>query len=180
VFRGYGPATIGLTGVLALGVAAAQALAGEPETGPYFAAWIATAIACFALIGAETVTRSRRLHSGLADEMIHAAAEQFLPAGAAGALIALVLARFEPEALWMLPGLWAILVGLGVFSSARVLPPSVGLAGGWYVLSGLVCLAVAGDGHELSPWLMGVPFGVGQLLLAVLLQRELGGAYGDG
>ena len=44
-----------------------------------------------ALIGAEMIARTRRHHSDLADAMILNAIEQFLPAGAAGVAIALVL-----------------------------------------------------------------------------------------
>ena len=82
--------------------------------------WIATAAVSVILIGIEMVARSRRIHSGLADEMIHAATEQFIPAGVAGALLTVVLYRFAPQSLWMLPGLWQIIFSLGVFASCRV------------------------------------------------------------
>jgi hypothetical protein len=36
------------------------------------------------------------------------------------------------------------------------------------LLTGLGCLALAGD-RALSPWAMGLPFGVGQLLVAMVL-----------
>ena len=75
-----------------------------------------------ALIGTEMVARTRRIHSGLADEMIHAATEQFIPAGVAGALLTFVLFRFAPQSLWMLPGLWQIVFSLGLFASCRSLP----------------------------------------------------------
>ena len=86
--------------------------------------------------------RSRRHHSGLADAMIYQAVEQFLPAGAAGVLLAFMLWKFAPETLWMLPGLWQILVSLGVFASVRSLPRTVAFAGAWYFCRGL-CGAAA-------------------------------------
>ena len=178
VFRGLGPAALAATGVLALAVAVGQALwlGGAPaEPVPFFVLWIVTAVIAAATIGGEAVTRSRRMHSALADEMIHAAIEQFLPIGAAGALIALVLARFEPDSLWLLPGLWQILVGLGLFGAARLLPRGLILAGVWYVAAGLVVLALAAAEKTLSPWLMGLPFASGQLLVAMVLQGSSGG-----
>jgi hypothetical protein len=96
------------------------------------------------------------------------AVEQFLPSAAAGALITLVLVRYVPLALWMLPGLWQIIFSLGVFSSCRFLPRPVAAAGAWYLLTGLTCIALA-DNRALSPWAMGIPYGAGQLLVAGIL-----------
>jgi len=49
-------------------------------------------------------------------------------------------------------------------------------AGGWYLVSGLACIAL-GDFRAFSPLAMGIPFGVGQFLVAVVLllsDREAG------
>jgi hypothetical protein len=59
----------------------------------YLAIWIATAAVSLIIISIETVMRSRRVHSGLAMEMIHSALEQFLPAIVAGFLLTVVLLR---------------------------------------------------------------------------------------
>jgi hypothetical protein len=40
----------------------------------------------------------------------------------------------------------------------------------WYLCCGLTCLMLQSRVHALSPWTMGVPFGVGQLLVAAVLQ----------
>ncbi len=180
-FRGLGAATLAATGALALAVAAGQALVLDDPTGQpvvFFGSWIATAIAACALIGFEAVRRSRRVHSGLADAMVFNAIEGFLPAGGAGLCLGLVFARFVPEGLWMLPGLWQVLVGLGLFASARILPRPVQLVGAWYLLAGLTVLALASEGHLLSPWLMGLPFAIGQGLLAVVVHRQAGQSEG--
>ena len=100
--------------------------------------------------------------------MIHQAVEQFLPAGVAGVLLAVMLWKFAPEALWMLPGLWQVLVSLGVFASVRSLPRSVALGGAWYFVAGFAVLLLASQTHALSPWTMGLPFVIGQLLMAAL------------
>jgi hypothetical protein len=124
------------------------------------------------------IARTRRHHAGLADAMLMNAVEQALPAGVAGAAIALVLVQFAPETLWVLPGLWQILVGLGIFASVRSLPRAVGLAGAWYVAAGVFVLALSSQTQALSPWTMGVPFAVGQLLLAVILHQAFGDSDG--
>ncbi|KQO41361.1 hypothetical protein [Methylobacterium sp. Leaf85] len=173
-FCGFGPSAIAATGVLALGTALAQhAWLDDPTGEPllFLGGWIATALASAGLIGAEMRARSRRDHVGLTDTAIVNAVEQFLPAGAAGALLALVLVRVSPESLWMLPGLWQVLVSLGLFASVRSLPKGVALPGAWYMVAGLAVLMLASTDHALSPWTMGLPFAIGQFLMAAILYR---------
>jgi hypothetical protein len=76
----------------------------------------------------------------------------------------------------MLPGLWEIIFSLGIFASCRFLPRPMFAVGLWYLVSGLACLALESGPQTLSPWSMGVPFGVGQLLVAAVLAF----GYGDG
>ena len=174
-FRGYGAATLAATGVFAVLGAAAQArLVPGPTSDPigYVVLWAVTAGLSIAVIGAETIARSRREHSGMAQEMILSAAEQFLPAGIAGVLLTAVLLRFAPETQWMLPGLWQVVFALGVFASCRFLPRPMLLVGGWYLATALTCLVLARGAHALSPLAMGAPFGIGQLLVAGILQLD--------
>ena len=170
-FRGYGPATLAATGLFAATAGAAQALWLPDPAGhvlEYLGLWISTAIVSAALIGTQMRARTHRVHSGLANEMILMAVEQFLPSVAAGALLTFVLARYVSGAVWMLPGLWQIIFSLGVFSSCRFLPSPMNAAGAWYLLSGLTCIALGGN-RALSPFTMGVAFGGGQLLVAAIL-----------
>lgn len=170
-FRGYGPATLASTGALAVLAACAQTLwlpdAANHIAG-YLSIWIWTAALSAALIGTEMYARTRRIHSGMADEMIRMAVEQFLPSAGVGGLVTFVLVRFVPGSQWMLPGIWQIIFSLGVFSSCRFLPRTMTIAGAWYLLTGLTCLAL-GDGRALSPWAMGIPYGAGQMIVAGIL-----------
>lgn len=70
------------------------------------------------------------------------------------------------------PGLWQVLTGLCLFAAARILPKAVLLAAAWYLIAGLAGLALASATHALSPWLMGLPFALGQGLLALIMHRE--------
>src|SRR5262245_51728939 len=174
-FQGYGPVTVAATAVLALAAGGVQMLwLPEPaaDTFSYLALWVATASLSIVLVGIEMVARSRRIHSGLADEMIHAATEQFIPAGIAGALLTFVLYRFAPATLWMLPGLWQIIFSLGVLASCRSLPRPIFAVGIWYLATGLAMLAFANGPHAFAPWAMALPFVVGQLLMAGILYRS--------
>jgi hypothetical protein len=170
-FRGYGPATLAATAGFAILAAGMQGFwLPDPvnHIQAYLEIWISTAIVSAALAGAQMYTRTRRIHSALSDEMIRMAVEQFLPAVGAGLLLTIVLLRYVPSSSWMLPGMWQIIFSLGVFSSCRFLPRPMIAAGIWYLLTGLACVALGGD-RALSPWAMGLPFGAGQLLVAMVL-----------
>src|SRR5882757_7210316 len=176
-FRGYGPMTVAATSLLAVAAGVAQNAwlpDAATETVSYLMLWIATATVCVILIGAETIARTRRIHSGIADEMIYAATEQFIPAGVAGALLTFVLFRTAPQSLWMLPGLWQLIFSLGFLASCRSLPKPMFAVGVWYLSSGLACLAYAHGVHALSPWAMALPFGLGQLMMAAVLYWGVG------
>jgi hypothetical protein len=172
-FRGYGPLTLAITGMIALGVAAAQQLwliDPRHEFARFLGLWVAAAGASLTLIGLETFARARRLHSVLATEMVYSAVEQFLPAIVTGILLTAVMVRQAPQSLWMLPGLWQLLFSLGVFASCKFLPRATFWVGVWYLASGTACLALGGGDWAFSPWEMGIPFGIGHLMVAGVLQ----------
>jgi hypothetical protein len=169
-FRGYGPLTLFATAVLALLAGAAQSRwVAEPATHPagYVALWLSTGVFCAALIATQMLTRARRLHSGMADEMVRMAVAQFLPAGIAGAILPFVLLRVTHGVFWMLPGLWQILFSLGVFASCRCLPRPMLLVGVWFLFTGLACVAL-GDVRALAPATMSGAFAFGMTLVAAI------------
>jgi hypothetical protein len=171
-FQGYGPTAVAATALAALITALLQFFwLDDPTAHPltFLFGWIAAALVSAAMIFVEMRARSLRHHSGLADAMVQQAVEQFLPAGIAGLLLAVMVWKFAPETLWLLPGLWQVLVGLGIFASVRSLPRSVALVGAWYFVAGFAVLILGSISHTLSPWTMGLPFVIGQSLMAALL-----------
>ncbi len=177
-FRGYGPASIAMSGILALLVAAVQAqwMAKHATTDLmiWLGVWTGTAAVAVVLTGIETFSRARRVHGGFAREMVQSAVEQFLPAVIVGFLLTVVMMRVAPQECWMLPGLWELIFSLGIFASCRFLPRQMFAVGVWYLAAGLFCLAAGSAARTLSPWTVGIPFGVGQLLVAAVLQFGYG------
>ncbi len=171
-FRGYGPASIASSGILALLVAALQSqwMPEKPDPKDWLGVWAVTAAVAVLLTGMETFARARRVHVGLAREMVQSAVAQFLPAIAVGFLLTVVMLRAAAQECWMLPGLWELIFSLGVFASCRFLPRQMFAVGVWYLAAGLFCLSAGSATRALSPWTMGIPFGVGQLLVAAVLQ----------
>ena len=179
-FRGYGPASIAASGILALLVAASQrpwtAKHSKADLVVWLGVWAATAAVSVLLTGIETFVRAQRVHVGFAREMVLSAVEQFLPAIMVGFLLAVVMVRVSVQDCWMLPGLWQLIFSLGVFASCRFLPRQMFAVGVWYLAAGLFCLVTGSATRALSPWAMGIPFGVGQLLVAAVLQYGYGEA----
>jgi len=172
-FRGYGPRSTAASGALAILVASAQALwlkATRGDARLFLMVWVSTAVVAAGICAWETYIRTRKVHFGFSREMIQAAIEQFLPAMVVGLMLTVVLVQAAPRELWMLPGLWQLSFSLGIFASCRFMPRPMFAVGLWYLVAGLACLAIEGGPHELSPWAMGIPFGIGQLFLAIILK----------
>lgn len=172
-FHGYGPLTLALTALLAGATSLLQRhFLSEPQEHltTYLGFWILTAIVSASLIATEMVARTHRIHSGLADEMLRTAAQQFAPSLVIAVLFTATLLRFAPASAWMLPAVWQLCSALGIFASLRYLPRAVLVVALWYAATGLYVLALAG-GSALSPAAMGVPYGVGQILFALALRR---------
>lgn len=169
-FHGYGPLTLGATAAIALFAGAAQTRwLPEPATHPahYITLWLLTALFSAALITTQMLTRANRLHSGMADEMIRLAVLQFLPSAAVAAILPFVLLHVAPGTIWMLPGLWQIILGLGIFASGRAMPPAMLLAGAWFLLTGFTCLSL-GDARALAPIMMSAPHALGMAYVATV------------
>lgn len=175
-FRGYRAATVGFSGVLGVGAAAAQpALVPGPqqEVESYLALWIGVAAVSVMVVAAEMLVRSWRAVSPRTIRLTRLAVEQFLPCVVAGAVLTGMLYSAAPEGLWMLPGLWAVVFSLGVFASCRLLPRAMFWVGVYYLVAGACCIAYAHGENAFAPWTMGVTFGGGQLLTAAILYWTL-------
>jgi len=160
-FQGFGPFVIAITAVLALVLGVLQYLIPSvfaPTIAGYLIAWVVLASVSSVLIGIEMYSRTRRFHGGMADAMLVNAIEQFIP--------------FQPDMLWVLPGLWQLLLAVGLFASAQTLVKGIKPVAGWYFVCAFVVLVMSVEQVSLSPWLMAVPFFVGQLLTALVLKMS--------
>ncbi len=172
LFRGYRALTVAATGLMAIAAAVVQPVvipAPEHDLAGYLALWITVAAISLTLVAVQLAGDYLATHSEFARRGILQAAEQFAPCVLAGGLLTVFLARFVPSAAALLPGLWAILFSLGVFASWRRLPRACLFVGHFYLLAGVALIALAGDDTALSPYGMGITFGVGQLATAAAL-----------
>lgn len=179
-FDGLAPQAVLGTGLLALVAAAAQRAwpAATADARGFALFWSGVAGAAVLLIGGEAIGRSRRRHGSMADTLIASTLRLLLPFLAAGAGVTLVLLRVAPDSGWMLPGLWQVLIALAGFSAVSVLPRAIVWPAAWYLASGLAVLALAAGGGVPDPWLMGIPFAIGQTATALVLHLATGGDRG--
>jgi hypothetical protein len=164
-FEGFAPKIVALSGVLALGLAALQSRSGDES----LLTWIVLAAISATMIGTEAIVRARIYHCAMADRMLSATLQRFMPTAMAGAVIGLVVLLRLPEHVQLLPGLWQILMGVGIFSVLGGLPEKIIWAAGFYFASGTLSLLASASSTGIMPWLMGIPFGAGQLLVAAIL-----------
>ena len=172
VFRGYRSVTTAFTALLAVVTSAAQrAWVPRPsrDVDDYLWLWCGAAVVSLLVVGVEMAIRAVRSGSVMHRQMTMLAVDQFVPSLVAGALVTYAVGKFAGDTVWIMPGLWAVLFSLGVFASRRFLPHGVGLIAAYYLLAGLVCLAIGRNGATLWPWTMAIVFGTGQSLAAVVL-----------
>lgn len=178
LFRGYRSATAAFSGAVAIVAAFAQDyFVPEPvkNVKGYLTVWFIAAILCVLVAALEMTFRCLKSRSALQKELTLEAAEQFVPALVAGALLTLAITLCMKDEARLFPSLWAILFSLGIFASRRVLPKQVALVGGYYMIAGLLVIARAdGDGRQMmSPWVMAWIFAPGQFLAAFILYWTL-------
>ena len=176
VYRGYRALPVAFSGVLAFAAAFAQpALAPSPREwiAGYLWLWVGVAVVSGLAAAVGMIDRRRMAASVWDREMTRLAIDQFMPSVVAGALLTIVIVKAAPRAMDLLPGLWQVLFGLGIFASRRMLPKPVGWVAAYYCGTGLACVALAQGPSGLSPWAMGLPFGFGQLAAAGILYWTL-------
>ena len=176
LFRGYRSTTALASAGVAVGVAVVQAVwlpRPAERAADYLDLWCATAVGCCVMAAAAVVGNVRRSQTALVQrELARSAVAQLLPCLVAGGLLTYVLWSVAPATVWLLPGLWAILFGLGVLASRPLLPAATEWVGRWYLLAGLAAIGWSAKA-PLSPWAMAVPFGVGQSAAAAVLYWTL-------
>jgi hypothetical protein len=166
-FQGFAPPIVALTGGLAALLAGWQAAQRESD----LLVWILLAAICALMIGTEAIIRGRRVHRSMADRLLNTTLQRFMPTAMAGAILGAVVLMRAPDFARFLPGLWQLQIAVGVFAVQGNLPRSMAWAGAFYFASGTAALLLAGNPEIPTPWLMGVPFALGQVLAAAILHR---------
>lgn len=174
VYRGWRSVPVASSGLVGIAAAAWQSATARPlEPWSFLKYWMAVALIALGVGCAEIVWH----YVARADENERRRSRQvmgqFLPAPLAGAIMTWALMRLSPALVTLLPGLWALLFGVGVFAARPYVPRMSIWVARYYWTVGLALLWSSGGAGTLSPWTIGGTFGVGQLLGAGALYWDL-------
>lgn len=172
-FRWFPVALSGTFGIVGGGLQTAWLRSSDDQLIGFVLYWIAIAVVCLSVIVVEMGCRYRMNPAVRTRRMTYEIMLRLLPSFVAGAAVTWVIAATSRENGWMLPGLWALLMGLGIFSVATMLHPIFQWVGAWYLVTGVFSLLFARGEFALSPLSMAIPFGIGQCLTSYLIYRSM-------
>jgi hypothetical protein len=174
IYRGWRSLPVASSGLVGIAAATWQSAASRPiDPWNFTVYWLA--VGAFALlvgcseIGWHYIARATATERRRSRQVVG----QFLPALVAGAVVTGALVRLSPALAALLPGLWALFFGVGIFSARPYVPRASGFVALYYWTAGLLLLWVSQGIDLLSPWAVGGTFGFGQLLAAAVLYWNL-------
>ncbi len=173
-YQGYRAVPVALSGAFALLAGALQArVIGNESPQAFVVYWLGVAFLAAVISAGGIVYSYVHQESQLTRRRTRIVVGQLLPCLAAGAMVTVPFTVAGSDFIAFLPGIWAILYGLGVFASRPYLPKMIGWIALFYFAAGGILLTLADGAASLSPWGVGLTFGVGQVLAGIVLYWNL-------
>jgi hypothetical protein len=173
VFRGYRSVPVALSGLVGLVAAGLQPAGLGADPMGFVVYWAAIAAAA-AFIGSSEIIYNYTVHEDVTGRRkTRRVVGQFLPSLVGGIAITVCFAHLNAALVPLLPGLWAICFGVGIFASRPYLPRASGWVALFYYAAGFALLWIASGPGLLTGWSVGGTFGAGQLLAAAVLWWNL-------
>ena len=174
IYRGYRSVPVAASGFIGFAAAWAQPPGlGASDPVGFVLYWTIVA-SCAGLVGASEIIYNYVVHDDrAARRQTTQVVGQFLPSVLAGPIITASFVRLSAALVPLLPGLWAICFGVGIFASRPYLPRASGWVALLYYAAGVALLWTARGPEPLRGWWVGGTFGAGQLMAAVVLYWNL-------
>jgi hypothetical protein len=170
VYRGFQAPGVAAVGILGLVAAVVQPLiAGADGPHGFVLYWVVVALVGGLLGGSGAVYTYLYREDDFARRKTRRVVLQFLPCLAAGACVTASFTLGGPTVVPFLPGVWAVLFGLGMMAVRPYLPRPIGLVAWFYLVAGSWLLLRAAAVPELSGLSVGGVFGFGHLATAAVL-----------
>lgn len=175
VFRGYRPVPVALAGALGLlgGWLQPRLVPTGDDGARFLAFWLGLAALNAAVNAAVIASGWARTRDPFLRRHTRQVVGQFVPCLVAGTAVSLALPSVDPGLARLLPGLWALLFGLGVFASRPYLARATGWVALWFVVAGTALLSFPPQGWTRLGLAHGAVFGLGLLGAAVVLHLDL-------
>jgi hypothetical protein len=173
-FRGLSGGAAFASGLAAVGSGLIQAATVARPLTPadgtrYVTIWIACLVCSLAVNYGAIVLWLVRHWSVRSRVELKTVGMTILPSIVAGGLFSAVfIARGE---LGLLPGMWCLCYALGLIASRAMAPPGIGWIAALFAASGSALLFAPGN-NALAWWVMPATFGIGQLIIGVLVSRD--------
>jgi len=179
VYRGYRSLPVAASGLIGLGGAALQPPGLVADPFGFVAYWTVIA-ACAGFVGVSEIVYNYVVHDeALARRRTRRVVGQLLPSLLGAAIVTACFVRLSTALVPLLPGIWAICFGIGIFASRPYLVRASGWIALYFYAMGVGLLWIARGPESLSAWSVGGTFGVGQLLTAVVLYWNLENDHED-
>jgi TctA family transporter len=169
LYRGYRPLPVAASGLIGI-VAASLQPRDLPVRDPVAFVWYWCAVAGLAgLVGVSEIAYNYVREDDAERRRTRRVVGQFLPSMVGAAAITASFVHVSDTLIPLLPGLWAICFGIGVFASRPYLPRASGFVALFYYAAGIALLWQARGNESLHGWWTGATFGIGQLFAALVL-----------
>ena len=173
IYRGYRSVPIALSGLVGLAAAVAEPARTIADPLAFLRYWAGVA-AVAGIVGLVEVAYNYVVFDHASGRRrTRQVLGQFLPGAIGAAVLTVSFAHVSPRLVPLLPGIWAVCFGVGIFASRPYLPRLSGLVALFYFAAGSLLLWTANMDAPLNAWHVGGTFGVGQLMAAAVLYWEL-------
>ncbi len=174
VFYGFKPVILLLVGLTAIAAAVVQSWLMPPAADVIFLIqWMIVGCIIIVIIYGNIIYNYLKSGSNYEIHQMMRVCMQFVPSLVAGSIITGVLFLLQTPAVAFLPGIWAIIFGLGIFSMRPYLPRFIGWSALFYLLAGGLLLYLVRYNLSYSPWGMGLTFGVGHLFASLIMHLDI-------
>ncbi len=173
LYQGFKARPVAITGLSGLVAALLQPYWVEPQQIVMFVNfWVFIAIVNLTFIGSILGYRYLYLESDWERTKTRNMLMQFGPCLFAGALVTSV-SNFNPDLIAYLPGLWSLILALGILAARPYLSNHLFWNVMYYLVAAMVLFWLAQNELSLQPWGMGLTFGLGQLLCAAIIYWDV-------
>jgi hypothetical protein len=170
-FRPFPIAGTALLGLVAASFAETVMSPMIMGSGAFVGYWFAVAMLCVLAMAADLGKRYWTTDSELQRGRTRIALYQFAPCLLIGGFTTLCVLPTHEQPSSMLPGLWCILISLGIFATLNNAPRAMVFPAAFYAIIGGLFWRFEDWTIGLGSWSMGLAFGVGQLWTAAILWR---------